>query len=248
MAYTVQEVANLSGTTVKTLYHYQKVGLLFPHTVGENGYRYYTDKELERLQQILFYRELDFPLEQIKATLEDESNRLDRLEAQQALLSARRERLTVILNTLNETISHARKGVPMSKDKMFAGLNKEEWGEALEPQNEQLQKEYGFSIDTTIIDADAMNESAEEAVKFMTFMANSLTEKVGAHDRAVLTAIQKHIEFLKKNMEIDAKGFAAQARFFLTDDFHRNMLENQQVGLSYYLCAAADNYAEKENG
>ncbi len=52
MAYTVQEAANLSGTTVKTLYHYQKVGLLFPHTVGDNGYRYYTDKELERLQQI----------------------------------------------------------------------------------------------------------------------------------------------------------------------------------------------------
>lgn len=53
MAYTVQEVANLSGATVKTLYHYQKVGLLFPNSIGENGYRYYTDKELERLQQIM---------------------------------------------------------------------------------------------------------------------------------------------------------------------------------------------------
>jgi len=72
MAYTVQEAANLSGTTVKTLYHYQKVGLLFPHTVGDNGYRYYTDKELERLQQILFYRELDFSLDQIKTALENE--------------------------------------------------------------------------------------------------------------------------------------------------------------------------------
>ena len=81
----------------------------------------------------------------------------------------------------------------------------------------------------------------------MSFMAKALAEKVGAHDETVLAAIQKHIEFLKKNMEIDAKGFAAQSRFFLTDDFHRGMLESQQVGLSYYICVAADNYAAREN-
>ncbi|WP_294856961.1 MerR family transcriptional regulator [uncultured Oscillibacter sp.] len=247
MAYTVQEVANLSGTTVKTLYHYQKVGLLFPNSVGENGYRYYTENELERLQQIMFYRELDFSLEQIKSAMESEPNRLDCLDAQKALLSARKERLTAILNTLDETISHARKGVPMSTDEMFIGLNKEAWGAALEPQNEHLQKEYGFSIDTSTIDVNTMNESAQEAAEFMSFMAKSLADKVSASDEKVLSAIKKHIEFLKKNMEIDAKGFAAQSHFFLTDDFHRGMLENQQVGLSYYICIAADNYAAKEN-
>ncbi|MGG1662981.1 MerR family transcriptional regulator [Brevibacillus sp. NRS-1366] len=66
MLYTVHEVAKLSGTTIKTLYHYQKVGLLLPEKITENGYRYYGEKELERLQQILFYRELDFSLERIK--------------------------------------------------------------------------------------------------------------------------------------------------------------------------------------
>ena len=76
MAFTVQEVANISGTTVKTLYHYQKIGLLLPNMIGENGYRYYTENELERLQQILFYRELDFSLEKIKTALESEPNRL----------------------------------------------------------------------------------------------------------------------------------------------------------------------------
>lgn len=135
----------------------------------------------------------------------------------------------------------------MSTDKMFTGLNKEAWGKALEPQNQHLQKEYGFSVDTSTIDAEAMNDSAREATEFMAFMAKSLAEKVSAGDEKVLCAIQKHIEFLKKNMDIDAKGFAAQSRFFLTDDFHRGMLESQQVGLSYYICIAADNYATKEN-
>jgi len=53
VSYTVHEVAELSGVTIKTLYHYQKIGLLMPERVAENGYRYYGDNELRRLQQIL---------------------------------------------------------------------------------------------------------------------------------------------------------------------------------------------------
>ena len=94
MAYTGKEVADLSGVTVKTLYHYQRVGLLLPDSIGKNGYRYYTDKELERLQQIMFYRELDFSLGQIKIALENEPNRLICLEQQRTLLIERKERLT----------------------------------------------------------------------------------------------------------------------------------------------------------
>ena len=66
MSYTVHEVAKLSGVTIKTLYHYHKIGLLMPESIAENSYRYYGEKELKRLQQILFYRELDFSLENIK--------------------------------------------------------------------------------------------------------------------------------------------------------------------------------------
>ncbi|WP_373266918.1 MerR family transcriptional regulator [Hungatella hathewayi] len=184
MAYTVQEAANLSGTTVKTLYHNQKVGLLLPSTVGENGYRYYTHQELERLQQIMFYCALDFSLEQIKIALENEPNRLTCLEQQKVLLSARKERLSVVLNTLEETISYARKGVPMKTEKMFAGLNKEEWGEALKDQNE-----YGYSINAEAVDAAVMNENAEEAAQFMAFMAKSLKDGLSAQEETVLSLL-----------------------------------------------------------
>lgn len=61
MIYTVHEVAKISGVSIKTLHHYHKIGLLMPERVAEN----YGDKELKRLQQILFYRELEFPLEKI---------------------------------------------------------------------------------------------------------------------------------------------------------------------------------------
>ena len=113
----------------------------------------------------------------------------------------------------------------MDAEKMFGGLNKEAWTEALEDQNKYLESKYGYTLDTDTIDATVMNEKAEEATQFMSFMAQSL----------------------KKDMDIDAAGFAAQAHFFATDDFHRSMLEGQQVGLSYYICVAADNLVAQGN-
>lgn len=91
MLYTVKEVANLTGVTVKTLYHYHKIGLLKPCRISDVGYRIYGVKELERLQQILFYRELDFSLKDIKKALEDEPSRQLCLTNQYELLIARRQ-------------------------------------------------------------------------------------------------------------------------------------------------------------
>ncbi|WP_313232693.1 MerR family transcriptional regulator [Tissierella praeacuta] len=245
MVYTVHEVAKISGVSIKTLYHYHKVGLLMPERVAENGYRYYGDKELKRLQQILFYRELEFPLEKIKETLDSKSNRRSCLCEQYALLKAKEKRLADILHTLEETIQHEEKGVSMSKEKMFNGLNKKEWEEAIACQNEHLQGKYEYEIDTKEINIDAMNEKAKEATEFMSFMATSLKNGVSVNDKSVSDAIEKHIKFMQRNMRIDANGFAAQTRFLMIDDFHRKMMEDQQTGLSYYICFAAESYAAK---
>lgn len=241
MAYTVHEVAKLSGITIKTLYHYQKIGLLQPERIADNGYRLYGDNELERLQQILFYRELDFSLEKIKVAMQNEPSRLRCLCEQKSLLMARRQRTDSILHTLEQAILCTEKGVPMSKETMFAGLNKQGWENALSEQNEHLRNNYGVEIDTSKLDVDDMNESAREATKFISFMANSLKNGISVDDKSVLDAIEGHIQFLN----IDAIGFAAQSRFLMTDNFHRQMLEGQQIGLSYYVCFAAENYAAK---
>lgn len=247
MSYTVNEVAKLSGVTIKTLYHYHKIGLLMPESIAENGYRYYGDKELNRLQQILFYRELEFSLEDVKNALDNESDRLNCLRKQYLLLKVKEQRLTQILRTLEKTIQHEEKGVPMSKEKMFNGLNKKEWEEAITGQNKHLQEKYAYKIDTSKIDVEVMNKKANEAAEFMSFMATSLKNGVSVNDKSVLDAIEKHIKFMQQDMSIDANGFAAQMRFLMTDDFHRKMMEDQQTGLSYYICFAAESYAAKHN-
>ncbi|GAA0750086.1 MerR family transcriptional regulator [Clostridium sartagoforme] len=243
MLYTVKEVARLSGTTIKTLYHYQKIGLLLPQEITQNGYRYYGDKELEKLQQILFYKELDFSLEKIKVSLESEPNRLMILYEQQKLLEARQKKLTNILQTINKTIEYERNGKSMNKENMFTGLNKEDWTVIFKDQNKHLENKYNIELNTDEINTNEMNKKAAEATKFMDFMANSLKNNLSPNDGKIMEAIKNHINFLKNDIEIDKDGFVAQSRFFLSDEFHREMLENIQTGLSYFICIAAEHYA-----
>ena len=69
MAYTVKKLSELSGVTVRTLHFYEEEGLLKPSYYGSNGYRYYEEKELLQLQQILFFKELGFTIKQIKKVI-----------------------------------------------------------------------------------------------------------------------------------------------------------------------------------
>ncbi|WP_397334090.1 MerR family transcriptional regulator [Paenibacillus macerans] len=112
MPYTVKEVSALSGVTVKTLHHYHKIGLLLPCEISEAGYRLYGMKELERLQQILFYRELDLPLVQIKLLLEGEPDRAAILKEQKALLHERKHRLETMIQTGPDQVFPKRRVPP----------------------------------------------------------------------------------------------------------------------------------------
>ncbi|EHQ87719.1 MerR family transcriptional regulator [Desulfosporosinus youngiae] len=245
MLYTVKEVAELAGVTIKTLHHYHKKGLLQPSKITNSGYRLYGRTELERLQQILFYRELDFSLNDIKKALEDEPSRLACLSKQQELLIARKQRLDCLLNTINESVVLSRKGAVMDKSSMFQGLNKEEWKDALSEQRQYLEDKYGYNIPEVEEDqVYSMNEQAMEAQQFIGCLKDALNSGRKANDVSIQELLKNHIAFLNSHgHNIDAKSFASQTRFFIDDDFHRSIFENQQIGLSYYLCIAADMYA-----
>ncbi|WP_285802034.1 MerR family transcriptional regulator [Streptomyces sp. RKAG290] len=94
MSYSVGQVSAFAGVTVRTLHHYDKAGLLSPSDRSHAGYRLYSEADLVRLQQILFYRELGFPLDEIAAIFKDpQVNPLERLRARQRQLSEEIARL-----------------------------------------------------------------------------------------------------------------------------------------------------------
>lgn len=102
---TVREVAALTGISVRTLHYYDEIGLLKPTDKSEAGYRLYDDETLETLQQILFFRELDLPLKDIKAFLDDPSReRNEVLRMQRSMLKARKERLERLIASIDEIL------------------------------------------------------------------------------------------------------------------------------------------------
>ncbi len=87
MHYKIKEVADMAGISVRMLHHYDKIGLLDPESVSAAGYRLYSDENLDRLQQILFFKELNFPLQEIKIILDSPNfNKKEALETHRQLL------------------------------------------------------------------------------------------------------------------------------------------------------------------
>ncbi len=247
MLYTVKEAASLANVTVKTLHHYHKIGLLVPCEISEAGYRLYGQQELERLQQILFYRELDFSLKDIQAAMSADSDRAEVLTRQRRLLAARLKRLERLVQTLDDSLSHAERHEPMDKEELFKGFNADEWKEALTEQSDYLKEKYGFDlVGEKPIQADAMNEMAREAIHFQTHLAQALRDGLYCQDEKVQALLAEHVAFLNAHGQpVDAAGFARQVRFLVGDAFHRKIMESAQVGLAYYFLAAAEAFALK---
>jgi DNA-binding transcriptional MerR regulator len=119
-------VAELTGVTVRTLHFYDQINLLKPSKVGANGYRYYDDDTLLRLQQILFYREVGLELEQIKDILDSpDFDLVTALRAHRKVLQEKIDRLHNLIETVDNTIEHLTGETDMSKKQLFEGFSDE---------------------------------------------------------------------------------------------------------------------------
>jgi phosphoribosylaminoimidazole-succinocarboxamide synthase len=112
MGYTVGEVAKVAGVTVRTLHHYEQIGLLAPAGRSSSGYRVYDDVDLERLQQVLFYRELGFSLDQIAAVLASPKDALEHLAYQHSLVLERIQHLQGLVAAIERAMEEKKMGTP----------------------------------------------------------------------------------------------------------------------------------------
>ena len=124
---TVKQLSKLAGVTPRTLHHYDEIGLLKPARVGDNGYRYYGEESVLRLQQILFYRELDIPLADIKKIMgRRDFDVLGALHSHKGALKKQVARLNRLIDTVDNTINHLKGNIVMSDKAYFEGFSEEE--------------------------------------------------------------------------------------------------------------------------
>src|SRR5258707_11422839 len=115
MDYSVGQVARYAGVSVRTLHHYHEIGLLTPHGRTSVGYRRYAEPDLRRLQQVLFYRELGFPLDEIATILDDPgTDAAAHLSRQHALLTRRVDRLRAMVASVERAMEAERMGISLT--------------------------------------------------------------------------------------------------------------------------------------
>ena len=148
MTYTVKQLSDLAGVSARTLHFYDQIGLLKPSAHGENGYRYYGEEALLRLQQILFFKELDFSLAEIQEIVDRPGFDVVRaLGAHRRLLEERALRLKRLIHTVDKTILHLKGETDMSDNEYYEGFSEEKqkeysqearerWGEAVVQESE----------------------------------------------------------------------------------------------------------------
>ncbi|HEX8699064.1 MAG TPA: MerR family transcriptional regulator [Myxococcaceae bacterium] len=120
MSLTVSQVAKLAGVSVRALHHYDEIGLLRPSGRSEAGYRLYEQPDLQRLQQVLFFKELGFPLEEITRIVRDPAFDVRAaLRMQRQLLTERATRVQALIQAVDAALESIERGTVMTKEEMF---------------------------------------------------------------------------------------------------------------------------------
>ena len=189
----INEVVKLTGVSARTLQYYDEIGLLIPQKL-DNGYRDYTEENLEKLQKILLYRFLKFKLNDIKELLEGDFDNLKILEQQRELILREKEKFEVILHNIEKTISNYKGEQTMTIEEKFNGFKKED----LNKYENQAVENYGKD---TIEESKKRQSGREEIVteefnEVFRSMAKFKDENVDVAEKEV----QSKVEDLYNNM------------------------------------------------
>ena len=197
--YTIKQLADLAGVTVRTLHHYDQIGLLKPERETSNEYRRYGKEELLRLQQIMFFRELELPLEGIQNILDDTAfDVVGALEKHRELIELKKKRMQNLLKTIDKTIKKLNQETTMQDDELYDGFSKEE----LEAWNKEAKERWGHTAQYKQSAGKYESLSKEEKLK-MKKNADALMEAIVANmDKApdspeVQVLVQQHYDSLK---------------------------------------------------
>ncbi|WP_414842058.1 MerR family transcriptional regulator [Enterococcus saccharolyticus] len=177
MEYTIKKIANLSGVSARTLRFYDEIDLLKPAKVNSSGYRIYGQQEVNRLQQILFYRELDMKLEEIKEILDNPDFNVEQalMEHQEKLLAKRRE-IDRLLASVQQTMHYYKGEIDMTDQEKFTAFKEQKIAENESTYGEEIREKYGK--ETVERSNQKYLNLTEEQMQEMTKTETQLFEKI----------------------------------------------------------------------
>ena len=252
--YTVKEVAKLSGVTVRALHHYDQVGLLKPARVGENGYRYYGREELLRLQQILFHRELELPLEAIAEVLSRPGfDRLDALKQHRKTLSQKAARYRKLIQTLDRTLAALEGETQMKDEDLYKGFAPEKQPEYEAYLIARFGDKARASIDASKSALKTWPEvewrrSSQEYAEVEAGLGQALADGLPMDSAAVQALIRRHHAWVGVMWTRwpSRDAYAGLGQLYADHPDFRARYEAVRPGLTEYLVGAMQSFCERE--
>jgi len=250
MAYTVKKLAQLSGVSIRTLHFYDEIDLLKPAYYGENNYRYYEEEQLLMLQQILFYRELDLPLNEIQKILaSDEFDKIKALKSHKIILEANLDRTSRLIETIDKTIKHLRGEKMVKLDEIFKGFSEEKqkiYENFLIEQgvNPSVIKEVNSKIKNWTKDEWLANK--KEADEIYAKLAESIDQGLSPESPQVQALIDAHYKMTTKFWIPNKESFIGLSEFYKSHPDFEKYYDAIHPQLLEFLSAAMKIYAEEK--
>ena len=239
-ALTVGQMAEQLGVTVRTLHHYDEIGLLVPSERTSAGYRLYSDKDIARLQQVVVYRRLGFPLEEIALLLDDVSADVgEHLRRQRAAVMSRLDEMRDLVTAIDRALEKEMKGVNLTKEEQrelfgdsftdeYVAEAKERWGDSgAWKQSERRTSQY---TKDDWIQIKAEGEAAESA-----FIVAMDAGKAATSEAAMDAAEQHRANIEKWFYDVSPDFHRNLADMYIADPRFTNTYESKKAGLAQFV-------------
>jgi DNA-binding transcriptional MerR regulator len=246
--YTVRQLAEMAGVSVRTLHHYDQIGLLMPESRSPAGYRLYSSEDALRLQQILFFRELGFALEEIQRSLDGKNfNRVEALQSHRRMLQERIERLAQLVVTVDRTIQHLTEGtMPLTDKELYEGFSDE--------QIQRYQKEAAERYDPKLVEESHQRLRRMSKPEWQALKAEgeAITKKMGklldrpVEDAEVQKTIARHFAMIGKFYTVTKEIYRGLASLYVEHDEFRANYDRVRPGLALYMQKAMNYYCDNK--
>ncbi len=246
--YSVKQLSKLAGVSIRTLHHYDKIGLLKPAFRSESKYRYYGREELFRLQQILFYKELGFPLKEIMEIMSDPAfNLVKALEFHKKELQKKADRTQRLLTTVDKTIAElnnlsrirfGNKKIMMTEKEIYAGFSEKEiksmkkevaerWGEKeIKSVEDRIQK----------LGAEGWEDHKKKGEEINRLLADLMD--CSPSDVRVQKTIALHHRHLNFYYEVSKERYLGLAKMYVEDERFYSFYDKYRKDLAAFIHGA----------
>lgn len=249
MEYLISELARMAGISTRALRYYDKIGLLTPNKRGTSGYRKYAQTETDKLQQILFFRELGFELSDIKTLVNDPAfDKIQALSAHLEALEKKKAHIEMLIDTVNLTIQNERGGIMISDEQKFEAFKKQLIDKNEADYGKEIRSKYGNeTVDASnaklmSMDGkryDAFEKLGSEIIAMLESAVKLKCDPKGAEGQKIA---QMHKEWLNFTWaEYSAQAHLGLVKMYVEDERFKSYYNANVAGCAEFLRAAVEN-------